>query len=170
MNLTLKVGKKSLQQIADNIRKVLDEAMTTQPEQIPPRGTKEFARYAAETMMAGAAGQTIKISMKDPNNFIGDAAVSWDWDRFDYRIAPTPPAKTRRYETFEEFMLLVPSHGNFLVRRKSDGEISSAYFIVSKNNTYIHVHTFSNIDRSNFRDYKKSLDGGKSWVDCGVEE
>ena len=143
--------------------------MTIEAKQIPPRGTNEFTQYAIGVMAAHTGGALIECAARGKDNWDYLSNPAWDWN-CDYRIAPIPPPKTRRYETFEEFMLLVPTHGNFLVRRKSDGEISTAYIVVVKCDSYIHVQSFSNIGRSNFRDYEKSIDGGKSWVDCGVEE
>jgi len=84
-------------------------------------------------------------------------------------IAPTQPAKTRRYETREEFMLLVPTHGCFLVRRKSDMVVLTARIYIEGTDRFISSIP-PNISADNFRDYEKSIDGGKSWVDCGVEE
>jgi len=60
---------------------------------IPQRGTKEFARYAAETMMAGAAGQDIEfIHINSANSLFSEVVgqSAWNWGEYDYRIKPKP--------------------------------------------------------------------------------
>jgi len=61
---------------------------------IPQRGTKEFARYAAETMMAGAAGQAIEfLNLNSANRLFSEVfgQTAWNWAQYDYRIKPKPP-------------------------------------------------------------------------------
>lgn len=133
---------------------------------IPPRGTKEFARYAAETMMAGAAGQTIQVSMRDQNDFTGGSAVSWNWDMFDYRIKPKP---TRRWYTQEEFYALVPTHGRIIARKVGGVEMSICHPTDAGGDPRFYTEAYTVTDR-NFNGYEKSLDGGKTWQPFGVEE
>ena len=142
--------------------------MTTQPKPIPPRGTDKFSQYVGELLIGYNNGLKIEGKLLNGGEYRWITCPSWAWDLYDYRIAQTPPPKTRRYETREEFMALVPTHGSFLVRRKSDGESATARIHINVGHHCVLTHDFPNIGPDNFRDYEKSLDGGKSWHELGV--
>jgi hypothetical protein len=63
--------------------------MTTS-QQIPPRGTKEFTKYAISVMMAHYRGEEVACAHKFRGNFHPIKEPAWDWASCDYRIKPKP--------------------------------------------------------------------------------
>lgn len=67
--------------------------MTTQPKQIPPRGSDKFTRHCITVMAASLAGANIETSMRERSNWRAVSVFAWDWANQNYRIAPVRKVK-----------------------------------------------------------------------------
>ena len=135
--------------------------MTTD-HKIPQRTTLEFTRYAADVMFAYLEGKEIEHSNAGFNSFHKIDIPPWQWDYYDYRIKPE---KTWRWYTAEEFYALVPTHGCFLIRKIGHQTIHIAEVVCD----CLFSSIGYTVGKTNFTEYEKSIDGGKSWQRFGVE-
>ena len=63
--------------------------------------TPEELKYAASVMLAAAEGKKIQYRSKgEIHEQWGETRPSWNWDLFDYRIAPEP-RKPREWKVWE---------------------------------------------------------------------
>ena len=119
--------------------------------------TKEQCREAGATMIAWANGKTIQWRRRGHNDWsevdqdcIG-ITLSWDWDEFQYRIKPE--SKLRPW---------------------TEDEVPLGAWMRFKNNPQDRVligWVSVQADRDLWLGEREhSIDGGKTWLPCGVEE
>lgn len=118
---------------------------------------KEQAKKAASVMLAWANGKTIKWRRRGHNDWseadqdcIG-ITLSWDWDTFEYRIKPE--TKLRPWTADE-----VPLGAWMRFKHNPQDRVLIGWVSVQA-------------DRDLWLDEREhSIDGGKTWLPCGVEE
>ena len=120
--------------------------------------TREKAREAAAVMLAWADGKEVEckywygwVTIDQPN---------WNWEDLDYRIKP---AKTLRPWTADEVPL-----GAWL--RYKGNQQSIRFLIVSNMERGIAGYNTHWPYQALLEEMEHSLDGGKTWLPCGVEE
>ena len=119
--------------------------------------TKEKAREAAQVMLAWADGK--EVECKYPYGWDKVDMPNWDWLAFTYRIKPTA---TLRPWTPDEVPL-----GAWMRSRQG---IWRSLIVAVDSNGKIIVH-YRGIEREDgLEHYEHSLDGGKTWLPCGVVE
>jgi len=104
---------------------------------IPQRGTKEFARYAAETMMAGADGQDIEsLNINSKNSLFSEVLgkPAWNWALYDYRIKPKPTVIPWALATCKVGSIIKTKKG--FNRGVVIGANENYVFVFSKSHTY----------------------------------
>ena len=111
--------------------------------------TREKAREAAAVMLAWADGKEVECKYSYGWERIDQP--NWSWDALDYRIKP---AKTLRPWTKDEVPL------GAWMRFKL---LPSTRLIISDVTLSINFKQW-------LEDREHSLDGGKTWKPCGVEE
>ena len=119
--------------------------------------TKEQCREAGATMIAWANGKTIQWRRRGHNDWsevdqdcIG-ITLSWDWDTFEYRIKPE--TKLRPWTADE-----VPLGAWMRFKNNPQDRVLIGWVSVQA-------------DRDLWLDEREhSIDGGKTWLPCGVEE
>lgn len=118
--------------------------------------TKEQCREAGATMIGWANGKTIQWRRRGHNDWsevdqdcIG-ITLSWDWDGFEYRVKPEP--KLRPWTEDE-----VPLGSQ--LRYKGDTSRS-----------LLGITATDEIRKEWLEEREYSIDGGKTWLPCGVEE
>ncbi len=125
------------------------------------------AQDKALVMQAFANGQTIESKSKESNNWQEDYFPSWNWEEYDYQVKAKK--KWRPFENSKEVPI-----GLILIREKGETErfglivavIPEGFVVPTKNKTGVAVLSFV----SCFTKDEISLDGGKTWQPCGVEE
>ena len=108
-------------------------------------------------MIGWANGKTIQWRRRDQNEWfeverdcIG-ITFSWDWDEFEYRVKPMP--KLRPWTADE-----VPLGAWMRFKRNPQDRVLIGWVSVQA-------------DRDLWLDEREySIDGGKTWLPCGVEE
>lgn len=116
--------------------------------------TREQAREAAAVMLAWADWNEVECKRKTNTSWtipITNQEYNFDWNVFDYRIKPT---KTLRPWTADEVPL------GAWMRSKESNE--PRFLITQTRDQYYRIQLMS--------EYEHSLDGGKTWLPCGVEE
>lgn len=119
--------------------------------------TKEESIEAGSVMIGWANGKTIQWRRRDQNEWhdIEPACVgvtlSWDWDEFEYRVKPEPK-----------------------LRPWTEDEVPLGAWFRPKHRTWdrsLIAWVSCEADRVLWLDEREhSLDGGKTWLPCGVEE
>lgn len=119
--------------------------------------TKEESIEAGSVMLGWANGKIIQWRRRDQNEwheiYIDSPGInfSWDWDEFQYRIKPEP--KLRPWTADE-----VPLGAWFRPKHRTWDRSLIAWVSCEA-------------DRVLWLDEREhSLDGGKTWLPCGVEE
>ena len=124
--------------------------------------TREQAREAAAVMLAWADWNEVECKRKTNTSWtipITNQEYNFDWNVFDYRIKPT---KTLRPWTADEVPL-----GAWL-RHSKQGRKAIIIDVTFDQQIGIHGSYFS--PRFVLENCEHSLDGGKTWLPCGVEE
>jgi len=130
---------------------------------------KEQAKKAASVMLAWADGKTIECKRKDGESWghdstgtmslawdwstfdTGTMSLAWDWSTFDYRVKPEP--KLRPWTADE-----VPLGAWMRFKRNPQDRVLIGWVSVQA-------------DRDLWLGEREhSIDGGKTWLPCGVEE
>lgn len=118
--------------------------------------TKEQSREAGAVMIAWAAGKTIQWRRRDQSEWhdiepdsVG-INLSWDWDDFEYRVKPE--TKLRPWTADE-----VPLGAQL----RSKGDTSRSL---------LGITATDEIRKEWLAEREYSIDGGKTWLPCGVEE
>lgn len=116
---------------------------------------KEQAKKAASVMLAWADGKTIECKRKDGESWstfdTGTMSLAWDWDEFDYRVKPEP--KLRPWTADE-----VPLGAWMRFKNNPQDRVLLGWVSVQA-------------DRDLWLGEREhSIDGGKTWLPCGVEE
>lgn len=130
---------------------------------------REQAREAAAVMLAWADGKTIQCRRRSSGEWCGiepgctATILSWDWDEFEYRVKPEP--KLRPWTADE-----VPV-GAITRSKDSMNRLNRSRQIIEGENGMVAFLcgapcTFSCLLETR----EHSLDGGKTWLPCGVEE
>ena len=118
--------------------------------------TKEQCREAGATMIAWADGKSIQYRQRDQSEWFDiepactATILSWDWDGFEYRVKPEP--KLRPWTEDE-----VPLGSQ--LRYKGDTSRS-----------LLGITATDEIRKEWLEEREYSIDGGKTWLPCGVEE
>ena len=116
--------------------------------------TREKAREAAAVMLAWADGKEVECKCKTNTSWmipLTNQEYNFDWNVFDYRIKP---AKTLRPWTADE----VPVGGQIRSKQSRDYR-----FLIDRTAN-------AEVREDWLKGYEHSLDGGKTWLPCGVEE
>ena len=128
--------------------------------------TKEQAREAIKVMQAWIDGKEAQHRIKKCDSRSGlkpdwcdTDSPWWDFDSYEYRIKPT---KTLRPWTADEVPL-----GAWL-RHSKQGRKAIIMDVTFDHNIGIHGSYFS--PQFVLENCEHSLDGGKTWLPCGVEE
>jgi hypothetical protein len=124
--------------------------------------TREKAREAAAVMQAYVDGEEVQYSPKRGKGssfWTTTDKPLWNWEHYDYRIKP---AKTLRPWTADEVPL-----GAWL--RSKEGGWKALIFEVRRDGQ-MEINNSSITPYSALRYCEHSLDGGKTWLPCGVEE
>lgn len=104
----------------------------------------------ADVMVAWADGQAIEVRNRAGGPWRPSFEPKWDWDLFEYRIKP---AAVLRPWTEEE----VPLGARLRVKGRTAAVLLT--------------DTCEEAERERWvQHYEHSLDGGKTWLPCGVEE
>ena len=118
---------------------------------------KEQSREAGSVMIGWANGKTIQWRRRDQSEWFDvepacvGVTLSWDWDEFEYRVKPMP--KLRPWTADE-----VPLGAWFRPKDRTWDRTLIAWVSCKA-------------DRVLWLDEREhSLDGGKTWLPCGVEE
>jgi len=117
--------------------------------------TKEQCREAGATMIAWADGKSIQYRQRDQSEWFDiepactATILSWDWDEFDYRVKPEP--KLRPWTEDE-----VPLGSQ--LRYKGDTSRS-----------LLGITATDEIRKEWLEEREYSIDGGKTWLPCGVD-
>ena len=118
---------------------------------------KEQSREAGSVMIGWANGKTIQWRRRDQNEWFDiepactATILSWDWDEFEYRVKPEP--KLRPWTADE-----VPLGAWMRFKRNPQDRVLIGWVSVQA-------------DRDLWLDEREhSIDGGKTWLPCGVEE
>lgn len=119
--------------------------------------TREQAREAAAVMLGWADGKSLQYRRRDQSKWhdiepdcIG-ITLSWDWDEFEYRIKPEP--KLRPWTEDE-----VPLGAWMRFKRNTQDRVLIGWVSVQADrDLWLHER-------------EHSIDGGKTWLPCGVEE
>lgn len=118
--------------------------------------TKEQCREAGATMIAWADGKSIQYRRRDQSEWFDvepactATTLSWDWDEFEYRVKPMP--KLRPWTADE-----VPLGAQL----RSKGDTSRSL---------LGITATDEIRKEWLEEREYSIDGGKTWLPCGVEE
>ena len=119
--------------------------------------TKEQCREAGATMIVWADGKSIQYRRRDQSEWfdVGPPCtatiLSWDWDEFAYRVKPMP--KLRPWTADE-----VPLGAWMRFKNNPQDRVLIGWVSVQA-------------DRDLWLDEREhSIDGGKTWLPCGVEE
>lgn len=116
--------------------------------------TKEQAREAAAVMLGWADGKEVQwrgSGTIEWNDFLNREGPVWIWDKYEYRIKPTP---VLRPWTADE----VPLGAWMRSKRNPQDRVLIGWVSVQA-------------DRDSWLDEREhSTDGGKTWLPCGVEE
>lgn len=128
--------------------------------------TKEQCREAGATMIAWADGKSIQYRQRDQSEWFDiepactATILSWDWDEFEYRVKPMP--KLRPWTEGE-----VPLGA--IIRYKNNSR--SIRLLIVCSDEYGLTGTGSHWPyKVLLENTEHSLDGGKTWLPCGVEE
>ena len=117
--------------------------------------TKEQCREAGATMIAWADGKSIQYRRRDQSEWFDiepactATILSWDWDEFEYRVKPMP--KLRPWTADE-----VPLGSQ--LRYKGDTSRS-----------LLGITATDEIRKEWLEEREYSIDGGKTWLPCGVD-
>lgn len=112
--------------------------------------TKEQTIEAIRIMQAYVDGK--EVECKYTYGWVRIDQPTWDWFKFQYRIKPT---KTLRPWTADEVPL-----GAWL--REKQGNDRGMFLMTHTRDQHYRMQLMS--------EYEHSLDGGKTWLPCGVEE
>ena len=117
--------------------------------------------YQIGVMQAFKAGAQIESRLRDRSGWVWQkqSNPSWDWFSFEFRIKPTP---TLRPWTADEVPL-----GAFI--RPKEGSWRSLILAVDSDER-INVNCGGFPLGFALENHEHSLDGGKTWKPCGVEE
>jgi len=119
--------------------------------------TREQTIEAIRVMQAYVDGKDVECKYMDGWERIDPA--HWNWNKFDYRIKPTP---VLRPWTADEVPL-----GAWL--RSKEGGWKALIFEVRRDGQ-MEINNSSITPYSALRYCEHSIDGGKTWKPCGVEE
>jgi hypothetical protein len=125
--------------------------------------TREKAREAAAVMQAFVDGEEVQYSPKQGKGSSFWTTTDnplWNWEHYDYRIKP---AKTLRPWTADEVPL------GAMLRYKGNQQ-SIRFLIVSNMERGIAGYNTHWPYQALLEEMEHSLDGGKTWKPCGVEE
>lgn len=118
---------------------------------------KEQSREAGSVMIGWANGKTIQWRRRDQNEWFDiepactATILSWDWDEFEYRVKPEP--KLRPWTADE-----VPLGAWMRFKHNPQDRVLIGWVSVQA-------------DRDLWLDEREhTIDGGKTWLPCGVEE
>jgi len=115
--------------------------------------TREQTIEAIRVMQAYVDGKEVESKHITSHNWVLDKTPRWNWDNFDYRIKPTP---VLRPWTKDEVPL-----GAWM--RVKDSNCGHRRVLI--------CGTYDELTRSTWLSTSEhSLDGGKTWLPCGVEE
>lgn len=117
--------------------------------------------YQIGAMQAFKARRQIECRFRDTGGDVWKLVVDpkWNWDLVEYRIKPTP---VLRPWTADEVPL-----GAWL--RSKEGGWKALIFEVRRDGQ-MEINNSSITPYSALRYCEHSLDGGKTWLPCGVEE
>lgn len=125
--------------------------------------TREKAREAAAVMQAFVDGEEVQYSPKQGKGSsfwtTTDNNPLWNWEHYDYRIKP---AKTLRPWTKDEVPL------GAWIKSKQHGW--RALILAVKSDGRIAINDCGFSPQFVLENCEHSLDGGKTWKPCGVEE
>jgi len=113
--------------------------------------TLEQTKEAIRVMQAYVDGKEVESKHITSHNWVLDKTPRWNWDNFDYRIKPTP---VLRPWTADE----VPVGGQIRSKQSRDYR-----FLIDRTAN-------AEVREDWLKGYEHSLDGGKTWLPCGVEE
>lgn len=123
--------------------------------------TREQAREAAAVMLAWADGMEVECAEigRDKWKWTPLFTTVWNWSKYTYRIKPT--TKLRPWTADEVPLgawIKSKQHGwrALILKVKSDGRIAINDGGFSPEFAWEHL--------------EHSIDGGKTWLPCGVEE
>lgn len=124
------------------------------------------AQDRAEVMYAFGGGKTIESKSKESNNWQEDHFPSWNWEEYDYRVKAKK--KWRAFRNADEFP-------KGIIKIKSKKSTSGWALIVGVGSYYLVGSAGDKLVKETFTECfnngdEISLDGGKTWQPCGVEE
>lgn len=117
--------------------------------------TREQTKEAIRVMQAYVDGEEVQYSPKQGKGsyfWTTKDNPLWNWEHYDYRIKPTP---VLRPWTSDEVPL-----GAWM--REKQGNDRGMFLMTHTRDQYYRIQLMS--------EYEHSLDGGKTWKPCGVEE
>ena len=125
--------------------------------------TNEEIKRAGEVMIAAAMKKPIQLKAKGDDKWEDGSPgehLGWNWTSFDYRVKPTKKLRPWKWDEVplgaQTRVPQFPSERTMIV-----GVTSTGVMLAQDNASY----PFGDIMK--FREY--SIDGGKTWLRCGVE-
>jgi len=121
--------------------------------------TREQTKEAIRVMQAYVDGKEVESKHITSHNWVLDKTPRWNWDNFDYRIKPTP---VLRPWTADEVPL------GAWIKSKHDHWKSLILEVDKLGKICVYGGTI--FREAALENHEHSLDGGKTWKPCGVEE
>ncbi len=139
---------------------------------IPPRGTKEFALYAADVMRRWAEGEVMvsQYLLKNMPGWDGDNSGICDWHTCNYAILPAPEPEKITWLTYEQGCQRITDLGGHevLICRIGDTFATTGRLHISNiDKCVIPTYSLMEVDSDNYHLHEASLDGGKTWRSPG---
>ena len=122
---------------------------------------REQTKVAATVMLAWAPGQEVEYKLYGDSKWRSTTCPSWNWDAFEFRIKPTAKLRLRPW-TADEVPLGAwirsknRSWGSLIIAVRPDGTFEISDRRISP--------------QSALEQNEHSIDGGKTWLPCGVME
>jgi hypothetical protein len=114
--------------------------------------TREQTKEAIRVMQAFVDGKEVQSVSRTGTFWTSNKSPSWNWADEDFQIKPT---KTLRPWTADEVPL-----GAWM--REKQGNDRGMFLMTHTGDQYYRIQLMS--------EYEHSIDGGKTWKPCGVEE
>ena len=114
--------------------------------------TREQTKEAIRVMQAFVDGKEVQSVSRTGVFWTSNNSPSWNWADEDFQIKPT---KTLRPWTADEVPL-----GAWM--REKQGNDRGMFLMTHTGDQYYRIQLMS--------EYEHSIDGGKTWKPCGVEE
>jgi hypothetical protein len=150
--------------------------MTTVPNnfnpQIPDRSdAKAFAAYAAGVMQAFAEGRPIAVRSVGLHVWDVMPFPLWAWGSSVYAVIPEPTPPTYRWPTDEEWLRrFTDLRWQAVLVRGFGFPVSSGRLVLDDGEWKVATYTGRSIGQRNYLEYERSLDGGKTWRNPGIQE